>query len=56
VEMMNKAIMQGNVVKEFTIGNTKIKICDDYCRDKKDEDVQAILDRIASQAQPKLSA
>ena len=54
--MLNKAIAQGNVVKEFTIGNTRIKICDDSCRDKTREDVQRILERIARQAQTKLSA
>jgi len=37
----------GNVVKDFKIGNTRIKICDDYCRDKQPEVVQATLDRIA---------
>ena len=38
---------EGNVVKDFLIGNTRIKICDDYCRDTTPEAVQAILDRIA---------
>ena len=46
----------GHVVEEFTIGNTRIKICDDYCRDKTPEDVKAILKRIAQIAQPALSA
>lgn len=45
----------GNIVEEFTIGNTRIKICDDYCRDKTPEDVEAILKRIAQIAQPALS-
>lgn len=37
----------GNVVEEFTIGNTKVRICDDYCRDKTSEEVDAILESIA---------
>ena len=37
----------GNVVREFMIGNTHVKICDDYCRDKSPEDVDEILKRIA---------
>ena len=40
----------GNVVKEFYIGKTKVKICDDYCRDKTPEDVEKILNRIAERA------
>lgn len=42
---------EGHVVEEFKIGNTRIKICDDYCRDKTPEDVEAILKRIAQIAQ-----
>lgn len=37
----------GNVVEEFMIGNTKVRICDDYCRDKTPEEVDAILKNIA---------
>ena len=37
----------GNVVEEFIIGNTKVRICDDYCRDKTPEEVDAILKNIA---------
>ncbi len=40
-----RSIEEGHVVESFTIGNTKIKICDDYCV-KTSEEVQAILDRI----------
>ena len=46
---------EGNVVKAFNIGNTRIKICDDYCYDKTPEAVQAILDRIAYRAQNQLA-
>jgi hypothetical protein len=52
----NERLKPGNVVRDFKIGNTRIKICDDMCRDKTPEDVQKILDRIARQAQRKLSA
>lgn len=38
---------EGHVVKDFYIGNTHIKICDDSCRDKTPEQVQEILDRIS---------
>ena len=46
---------EGNVVKAFNIGNTRIKICDDYCYDKTPEAVQAILDRIAFRVQSSLA-
>ena len=38
---------EGHVVKDFCIGNTHVKICDDYCRDKTKEEVDEILARIA---------
>lgn len=43
-------VATGNVVKEFNIGNTRIKICDDYCKEKNTQDVEAILLRIAQMA------
>jgi len=46
---------EGHVVEELKIGNTRIKICDDYCRDKTSEEVEAILARIARIAQTSLS-
>lgn len=39
-------------VEEFEIGNTKVKISDEYCRDKTEEDVKDILNRIARGALP----
>lgn len=39
-------------VEEFKIGNTNVKIADDYCRDKTPEDVNAILKRIGVNALP----
>ena len=37
---------EGNVVKEMKIGNTRIKICDDYVV-KTQEEREAILQRVA---------
>lgn len=45
-----------NIVKEFTVGNTRIKIADDCCRDKTPEDVRRILKEIAQAAQTAISA
>jgi hypothetical protein len=45
---------EGNVVKDFKIGGTRIKICDDYCHDKTPDAVQSILDRIALRVQEQL--
>ena len=39
-----------NVVKEFVIENTRIKICDDYCKTKTQKEVEEILRRIAKNA------
>lgn len=33
----------GHVVKEFTIGNTRVKICDDYCRNQTREEAEQIM-------------
>lgn len=43
-------VATGNVVKEFNIGKTRVKICDDYCRGKSEADVKEILKRIAIDA------
>lgn len=40
-----------HIVRDFTIGNTRIKIADNCCRDKTPEDVQKILKEIAQIAQ-----
>ena len=45
--MVDTGHTTGHVVEEFYIGATHVRICDDYCRGKTREDVQAILDRIA---------
>lgn len=44
----------GHIVKEWYDGNTHCIICDDCCRDKTPEDVEAILDRIAKLVYPDL--
>ena len=44
-----------HIVKEFTIGNTKIRIADNYCQISPEE-TRAILDRIAVKAQRYISA
>lgn len=45
-----------NIVRDFTVGNTRIKIADDCCRDKTPEDVQKILREIAQMAQAAFTA
>lgn len=46
--MTKRNVPEGNVVKTYQFGNTRIKICDDAYRDKTPEDIQRILDRIAA--------
>ncbi len=38
---------KNNVISEFKIGGTTIKICDDYCKNKNKSDVNNILNRIS---------
>lgn len=45
-----------HIVRDFTVGNTRIKIADDCCRDKTPEDVRKILKEIAQAAQAAISA
>lgn len=40
-------INSGNCVRTMKVGNTRIRICDDYCRDKTPEEVDQILKRVA---------
>lgn len=53
---MKKAIppSENNVAMEFRDGNTRIKICDDYCRNSDQEDINDILTRIAAKCLPVL--
>ncbi|MDE6838531.1 MAG: hypothetical protein K2P33_09045 [Acutalibacter sp.] len=45
-----------HIVRDFMVGNTRIKIADNYCRDKTPEDVQRILKKIARDAQAAITA
>ena len=36
-----------NIVEEYKVGNTTVKICDNCCRDKTPEDVKKIIQNIA---------
>ena len=45
-----------HIVEDFMVGNTRIQIADNYCRDKTPEDVQRILRKIARDAQAAISA
>ena len=45
-----------HVVEEFMLGATRIKICDDYCYNRLDTDVEAILAKIARRAQEHFTA
>ncbi len=44
-----------NIVREFIVGHTQIKIADDFCREKSHEDVTKALREIARTAQAYLS-
>lgn len=48
-------MVEAHVVKDFSIGNTRIKIADDYCR-RNAAEVEWILKRIAEQAQRHFNA
>lgn len=45
-----------HVVRDFQIGNTRIKIADNYCKNKTACDVERILKQIAEQAQRQFNA
>ena len=53
---MNNTEHSPNIVRDFMVGNTRIKIADDCCRDKTPEDVQKILRKIAQRAQAAITA
>lgn len=48
--------VQPNIVLDYNIGNTSIKIADNYCSNKTAEDVKRILRDVAKKAQRSLSA
>lgn len=43
-------MLEANIVRDFKIGNTRIKIADDYCRRSASE-IEQLLNRAAAQAQ-----
>lgn len=49
-------IETGHVVRELRSGSTRGFICDDYCKNKTKEEVQAILSKIANDALRVLTA
>lgn len=53
---MADAEQRPNIVRDFTVGNTRIKIADDCCRDRTPEDVKRILRQIARTAQEHIRA
>lgn len=50
------ALGKGNVVRDYYIGNTRILICDDYCRNQTHEEREAIRRRASRIALEALSA
>lgn len=53
---MTRAEQQQNIIKQFYIRNTKIKIADNYCASMTKERVDYILRKIAYEAQLNISA
>lgn len=45
-----------NIVKEITVGNTRIKIADDYCRGMSAADIKSAIREIARTARENLTA
>lgn len=48
-------MVEANIVRDYRIGNTRIKIADNYCK-KSAAEVENILHRIAQQAQRHINA
>lgn len=49
-------MVEANIVQDFRRGNTRIMIADNYCFDKTQEDIDAILARIAQNVQRHINA
>ena len=49
-------MVEANIVRDFYIGHTRIKIADNYCCDKTQQDIDEILTRIAQKAQKHINA
>lgn len=54
--MRNQVIPSGNVVAEYMSGNTTVRICDDYCRNRTSDEVEAILKGLAEKLRGPLIA
>lgn len=53
---MTDATTAGNIVESLQIGNTRVRICDNFCRAKTPDEIACILERIARRAFEALSA
>ena len=53
---MTGATATPNIVRDFTVGNTRIRIADDYCRHMTGEDVKKALREIARTAKQNFTA
>ena len=53
---MSETALAGNAVESLHIGNTRVRICDDYWRSRTPEEIKAILDRISLRAIGSLTA
>lgn len=47
---------EANIVQDFFIGHTRIKIADNYCCNKTQRDIDEILTRIAQKVQKHINA
>lgn len=45
-----------NIVQDFKIGNTRVRIADDFCKNVSQDDVKKILERIAINAKRSFAA
>lgn len=48
--------MAGNIVEEFYEGDTRIKICDDFCRTVGEQDAGSLLKQATDEIWPMLTA
>lgn len=54
--MAEKLQQRSNIVEEFKIENTRVKICDDYCCGCTQEEIEKTLKRIAAKTYHELVA
>lgn len=48
-------MVEANIVRDYRIGNTRIKVADNYCK-KSDDEIESILRRITQQAKRHICA